>query len=133
MHIAYLIIVFSGITGIVGLFGLKIVEQRQNKTFLSAWRKKIDAQVLYFIEQCRKRIEILRGRKTRNVMPHIVAAFRPVYAFAERLVENKPMRLTGLAYNKGTQAGARVSRFLREVSKSKERDTVAKHEQRIES
>ncbi|TSC62799.1 MAG: hypothetical protein G01um101448_383 [Parcubacteria group bacterium Gr01-1014_48] len=134
MHILLSTLLFIGIAGICGLFTLKIIELHQRVIFCSIWRKKYDDTLLRIVVRSIKKIELLSSTvKVPDSIPHVIGAFRSVCAIVIRLVENRPIRLTGLAYTGGVQTSARVSRFLREVSKSKERDTVAGQEQRIDS
>lgn len=126
MHILLPILLFIGIAGVIGLLALKIIELRQNVMFASTWRKKNDEQVLRYMVQSRNKIDMLwQGLKVPDEIPHVLGALRSASVVFIRLIENRPIRLRGLTYNQGMGTSNRVSRFLRDVSKSKERDTVS--------
>lgn len=122
-----------GVGGMIGLFVLKFIETRQNKIFFGAARKKCDDAILKLIIKLKQKIEIWRSWQMPIVLPHARAAVRSAYAVTNRLIQNRPMRLTGVAYSKGYYATERVSKYLREVSKGKERGTVGGQESRIDS
>ena len=126
--IYYFSFLVLGSGGIVGLFTLKYREtQRNKKIVFSSWRTKGDDIFLRIMEQSLKMVKEWRAIKMPDVLSHAAPVFRNVYGVGKKLMKNKPMRLTGFSYtNKGMHApGNGVSRFLREVSKSKERDRVS--------
>ncbi len=114
-----------GIGGMVCLFAVKAVETRQHKIFFGAARKKYDDMILNLIIKLGRKVEVWRSWQMPIVWPHATAAVRSAYAVTNRLIQNRPMRLTGVAYSKGYYATERVSKYLREVSKGKERGTIS--------
>lgn len=116
-----------GFIGIVGLFMLKSLEIRQDKVYFAALREKCDAVVFKVIVKSGQKISTWRSWHLPIVfiLSHMQAFAHSAYVATNRLIQNKPMRLTGVAHSKGYYATERVSKYLREVSKGMERDTVS--------
>ena len=126
--IYYFSFLVLGSGGIVGLFTLKYREtQRNKKIVFSSWRTKGDATLLRALGQSLKMVKAWQSINMPDVLSRAAPVFQNAYSAGKKLMKNKPMRLTGFSYtNKGMHApGNGVSRFLREVSKSKERDRVS--------
>ena len=126
LTIYYFILLIVPFLGLVGLFVLKDFEIRGGAVFLCSLRKKGDRGVLKVLAKCKDLVRI--GRSWKFPVPSLsrtASVVRGVYSITNRVIQNKPMRLTGIAHSKAYYATERVSKYLREVSKSKERGTVS--------
>lgn len=125
------------IAGLLGSFFLisgKILEMRRGDTAFTAVRKKGDRLMLQSFRVCEALLQKGRERTGKSALSKTTLRFHDAYTYGARMFESRPIRMVRASGSRGLSVTKeKVSHYLQEVSKVKERRLSGKERERIGS